>query len=494
MSTEQRTSSNTPFKPLWLLIAIIVLVGILLLPTPADLPEAGHRALAILGFAVVLWMTEAVSYPVSAALLIGLISLIIGLGPSIEDSSQIMESKKALKWALEGFSSSAVALVAGALFLAAAMQVTDLHRRIALLILSRVGSKTNRIVIGAILVSIVLAFFVPSATARAGAVVPILLGMVTAFGLSKNSRLAALLVITAVQAISIWNVGIKTAAAQNMVALDLISKTMNVSFTWSEWFMYAAPWSILMSIILYFVMMKTLPPETHEITNGQEMVRQQLQEMGPLKNTEIRLIIVSLLLLFFWSTEGTLHDLDTSTTTLTAIAILLTPGIGVFSWKEAEEKIPWGTIIMFAVGISMGGILLKTQAAAWLANGFFNLFGLNAMPILSVIAIITLFNILIHLGFASATSLASVLIPIVIAIVGALEHEGLNTPGMVLLQQFVISFGFILPINAPQNMLAYGTGSFTVKQFVRTGIPLTIIAYLMILLFSSTYWKWVGLI
>ena len=31
----------------------------------------------------------------------------------------------------------------------------------------------------------------PSATARAGAVVPILLGMVAAFGLAKNSRLAA---------------------------------------------------------------------------------------------------------------------------------------------------------------------------------------------------------------------------------------------------------------------------------------------------------------
>ncbi|MCB6771094.1 anion permease, partial [Veillonella atypica] len=88
---------------------------------------------------------------------------------------------------------------------------TNLHKRLALWILSRVGTKTSNLVFGAILVSIVLAFFVPSATARAGAVVPILLGMVAAFGLPNNSKLGALLVITSVQAVSIWNIGIKTA-------------------------------------------------------------------------------------------------------------------------------------------------------------------------------------------------------------------------------------------------------------------------------------------
>ncbi|RKJ69042.1 hypothetical protein D7X33_24060, partial [Butyricicoccus sp. 1XD8-22] len=95
-------------------------------------------------------------------------------------------------------------------------------------ILSMVGTKTKAIVFGAILVSIVLAFFVPSATARAGAVVPILIGIVAAFGLSNESRLAALLVITATQAVSIWNVGIKTAAAQNLVALGFINSEFNV--------------------------------------------------------------------------------------------------------------------------------------------------------------------------------------------------------------------------------------------------------------------------
>ena len=43
-------------------------------------------------------------------------------------------------------------------------------------------------------------------------------------------------------------------------------------------------------------------------------------------------------------------------------------------------------------------------------------------------------------------------------------------------------------------MLAYGTGAFTTKQFLRTGIPLTIIGYALVVLFSATYWKWLGLV
>ncbi|MEJ7192807.1 SLC13 family permease, partial [Staphylococcus epidermidis] len=75
--------------------------------------------------------------------------------------SEILGTNNALTLAFSGFSTSAVALVAAALFLAAAMQETNLHKRLALLVLSVVGNKTKNIVIGAILVSIVLAFFVP---------------------------------------------------------------------------------------------------------------------------------------------------------------------------------------------------------------------------------------------------------------------------------------------------------------------------------------------
>lgn len=493
MATEATSKRN--LKPLWIVLAFAALITIVLLPNSGgDLPVVGQRALAILAFAVILWVTEAVAYPVSSAMILAAIAVLLGLAPSMEDPSVQMGTKEALKLALGGFSSSSVALVGAALFLAAAMQITNLHKRIALWVLSLVGTKTKALVVGAILVAIVLAFVVPSATARAGAVVPILLGVVAAFGLSKESRLAALLVITATQAVSIWNVGIKTAAAQNLVALGFINSEFGVDISWGKWFMYAAPFSVIMSFVLFFVMIKLIKPETDNIAGGKEIIRKQLQDLGPLKRKEITLIITSVLLLFFWSTEGKLHPFDTTTITILAIAFLLTPKLGVFNWKEASSRIDWGTLIVFAVGISLGTTLLGTKGAAWLSNTIFGSLGLETMPIIATIALVTVFNIVIHLGFASATSLASALIPVFIALAISLPMPLENQIGFVLIQQFVICFGFLLPVSAPQNMLAYGTGAFTTKDFLKSGIPLTIVGYILILLLSATYWKWIGLL
>ncbi len=505
---NQNTQSNKGYKPIWIIISFALLIGILLLPTPSGLPIMAKAALAILAFAVIMWVTEAVSYPVSATLILGLIIILLGFSPvqnlseklgnpksgdAILKGSELLGTNNALTHAFSGFSTSAVALVAAALFLATAMQETNLHKRLALIVLSIVGNKTRNIVIGAIVVSIVLAFFVPSATARAGAVVPILLGMIAAFKMSKESKLASLLVITAVQAVSIWNIGIKTAAAQNIVAINFINQNLGHDVSWGEWFLYAAPWSILMSVVLYFIMIKVMPPERDSIEGGKELIKKELNELGPVSAREWRLIAISILLLFFWSTEKLLHPIDSASITLIALGIMLMPKIGVITWKGVEKKIPWGTIIVFGVGISLGNVLLKTGAAQWLSDQTFGLMGLKGLPIIATIALITLFNILIHLGFASATSLSSALIPVFISLTSTL-HLGDHAIGFVLIQQFVISFGFLLPVSAPQNMLAYGTGTFTVKDFLKTGVPLTIIGYILVIVFSLTYWKWLGLV
>lgn len=481
-------------KLIFICLAFAVFFMIVLLPTPDSLPVAGQRALAILALAVILWVTEAVTYPVSAAIIASLITIFIGLAPTIENPSVTYTSQGALKLALSGFSSSAVGLVAGALFIAAAMEITGLHKRLALFIMSKVGTKTSSLVFGTILVSIILALFVPSATARAGTIIPILMGIVAAFGLPKTSRLSALLMVTAVQSISIWNIGIKTAAAQNMVALGFMEQSFGSNITWGQWLLYAGPWAVIMSVLLFFVMNKLIKPEIGELQGGREIISAQLKELGKISSKEWRLIIISLVLLILWATEGTVHPFDSTTVTIAAVAVMLSPGIGIFSWKEVESKIPWGTILVFAIGISLGTLLLQTKGASWLSEKTLEAFGLTSMPLIFIIMVLTLFNILIHLGFASATSLSSAFIPIVIALVMSMEPTSFNGPGLVLIQQFAVSFGFLLPVSAPQNMLAYGTGAFTTKDLLKSGIPITLVGYILIVIFSLTYWQWVGLL
>src|SRR5687767_7771380 len=198
--------------------ALAALAVVVLLPTPKDLPVAGQYMLGMLLFAVILWITEAVDYAISAVLITALMAFLLGLAPSVAKPDVVLGTSAALTLALSGFANTALALVAAALFISAAMMVTGLDKRIALWVLSKVGAGSRRVIVGAILVGIVLSFFVPSTTARVACLVPIMMGIILAFGVDKRSRLAALIMIATTQAASIWNVGVKTAAAQNMVA------------------------------------------------------------------------------------------------------------------------------------------------------------------------------------------------------------------------------------------------------------------------------------
>jgi di/tricarboxylate transporter len=119
-------------------------------------------------------------------------------------------------------------------------------------------------------------------------------------------------------------------------------------------------------------------------------------------------------------------------------------------------------------------------------------FGLKNAAALFILAVLSLFLTVIHLGFASATALASAMIPIVIAVLQNVATPGINIIGMTMLLQFVVSFGFILVVNAPQNMVAYGTETFEAKDFVRTGLVLTVIALALVLILGVTYWHWLG--
>ena len=285
-------------------------------------------------------MTEALDYAVSAVVITALMAFLLGMSPNVAAPDSLLGTSVALSLAFSGFANTALALFAAALFLAAGMTATGLDKRIALFILSRVGTDTRHVVIGPIIVGIVLAFMVPSTTARVSCIVSIMLGIIAAFGVSKKSAFAGMLMITTTQTASIWNVGIKTAAAQNMVAVGFIEKALKHTVTWLDWLIAAAPFAILMTVALYFVMMLMMPPELREVAGGRDAIRKQLRDLGSVKTSELKLLAVSLTLIGFWATKGVLHRFDTSSTTVTAIALMLLPGVGIMDWKDAQSRIP----------------------------------------------------------------------------------------------------------------------------------------------------------
>ena len=97
------------------------------------------------------------------------------------------------------------------------------------------------------------------------------------------------------------------------------------------------------------------------------------------------------------------------------------------------------------------------------------------------------------LPVAGQRMLAILAFAVVVWLTEAVSYEASATAlTSAMLLGYTVSFGFILPINAPQNMVCLATETFTAKQFARVGIAVTVLGYLLLLLFAATWWRWLG--
>lgn len=101
MSNEKSTVSFS--KKYGLLFADLAMLVIFLLPTPTDLTTTGHRMLGILIFAIIVWITEPVSYPVSAAIIATLMFLCLGMNPNPQDPAKLLGIKVGLPLTIIGY-------------------------------------------------------------------------------------------------------------------------------------------------------------------------------------------------------------------------------------------------------------------------------------------------------------------------------------------------------------------------------------------------------
>ena len=474
-------------------VALAALVTIVLLPQPAGLSIAGQHMLGIFIFAVIVWMTEAVDYASSSLILMALIAFLLGIAPDPAHPDHILGTQAALTMALAGFTNSAVALIAASLVIAAAMAISGLDKRVAFKVVSVIGTSRTRILLGIVVVMAVLAFFIPTASARVACLTPIALGMISALGIDKRSSVAGMLMMAIAYLSLIWAMGVATGAAQNVYANALMERTIHMSISWIDWLIAGAPFSAAMSFALYFVLLKMMSPgvKSAESTRPETPVNLALA-LGPMSQNEGKLLVISVILLGLWATEGKLHSFDSSSVAVAAVAVMFLPRIGVLEWRQVQSRIPWGILIQLGVGVGLGTALLTTGAAAWLATYVVSEFGVQQLSIFAILAVLWLFLIVLHLGFSSGAAMATTMIPVMMSVLQQAQIPTIKIAGMIMLLTLVTSVGWILPINGPQNMLAFGTETFTARDFIRVGLVLTVIAYALLLLFAATYWHWLG--
>lgn len=480
------------YKPIQLVIAIAIMLGICLLPPAVGLPVGGQRVLGILAFAVYVWVTEAMPYPVSAIAITFLMIMCLGTAPcSAGLHPKMLGTVKAIPMAMSGFVNSGWVLVAAGLFLAEAVRSVGLDRRIALRILQAVGTKPCAIIGGVFIANYLLAFIIPSIAARAAAMVPISMGLIEALNIDFKSTFSRQLMLVTGLMSHITAIFVLTGGAPNPFTVSQVSNATGVTVTWMQWFIWFAPYAIALGVVYFLltIFMNKFEP----LEGGKELVDRMVHELGPMSSSEKKIAWIFSLTILLWATEN-LHHIDANTVTVFSVLLIFMPYIGVATWKQLSARVGWGTLLLFGVGISIGEVLLKSGAAPWVAKTMLGGLGLEHMSPFGMMAVMFAPLVVLRLAFASDVAMAALVVPTLLGLFSGFHIPGLPVVGLTLLTSFSVYFSYILPVNTPAAMMAYASDTFEIRDMIKMGTALTIAGVLLFFVFVKTYWHWIGLI
>ena len=457
-------------------LAIVVTVAIWILPVPAGLTPVGLKCLALFGGIFVLYLTEAVPLPITSLAIVPL-AVLMGIA--------------APKDALEGFGSTSVYLLVSAFILATAMVKSRLAERMTYYILKAVGSSTLGVSIGITLANVVLAFLVPSSTARTAILLPVCIGLIATFNVGPRSRLAKGLLLTLTFTNATMGAGILTATLPNPITVEMISKAGAPQVSYMQWLLLGFPPAIVMTFLTWWLCRVMFKPEVAHIPGGRTHVAESLAKLGRMSKNEVRALVVFLIVVALWLT-GDWTKIDVTIAALAACCLLFLPKLGFLDWDDANKGVSWQVVFVAGGGISLGALMMKTGAAKWLAVTILNATGVAGLSTLLVLIVIMLIIQYLHLVFVGTTAMATAILPVVL---GMAEHLHVSPLIFALPAGMIIGgYPLLMFYNTLPNILVYGTGELAVEDFPKVGFILCTIAVLLYALCAATYWRWLGLV
>ncbi|MFY9141127.1 MAG: DASS family sodium-coupled anion symporter [Thermacetogeniaceae bacterium] len=435
------------------------------------MPVESYAVLIILCIAIFLWVTEKLHPAVTGLLIIVLLPLF-----NVVEFSQ----------AVSGFMNSSIWLLIGVFILSAAMNKTGLDKRIAYSLVIGGKANTKSLVYVSVAAVIILSFIIPSAAGRSALLIPILAGFIRTMSLEK-SNLAIVLMLSVTYTSHTIAAALLTSSLSTVYTSSILEKTINYSFGYLEWFIIMFPPSLLMSLLVAPILMKIFPIEKISLQDGMKIVESELLKMGKITKQETKLVVLFCLMFLLWVTNSITH-IPLGLSALAVSVLVFMPGIGLIEWREAVQKVDWGSIIIFGSSIGLAFALQETGTINWLASLAFGF--TNKLPIeLTVTAIYVLFMI-IRFGFGSVLGFVTIVIPLAIAT--ATVNNG-NPIWLTMVALLGSSLCFFLPSQSPANLPAYSTGFFKTKDMLKAGVAISAMYIIMSTLAANVYWPLVGL-
>ncbi len=380
-------------KSLWKLILILAIPCIIgFMPAPAGLSELAWVLFGIYLAAIVGLVIKPFPEPVV---------LLIAVAASMVVVGNLSDGAFKTTAVLSGYSSGTTWLVFSAFTLSAAFVTTGLGKRIAYLLIGKIGSTTLGLGYVTVFLDLVLAPATPSNTARAGGIVlPIINSVAVALGSEPEKsprRVGHYLMMSIYMVTKTTSYMFFTAMAGNILALKMINDILHLQISWGGWALAAGLPGIIMLLVTPLVIYTMYPPEIKKVDN-KTIAKAGLAELGPMKIREKMLLGVFVLALLGWIFSKSL-GVDESTVAIVVMATMLL--LGIVTWEDVvKNKGGWNTLIWYGGIIGLSSLLSKVKFFEWLAEVFKNNLAFDGHGNVAFFVIIFL-SIIVRYFFAS---------------------------------------------------------------------------------------------
>ena len=164
---------------------------------------------------------------------------------------------------------------------------------------------------------------------------------------------------------------------------------------------------------------------------------------------------------------------------LGCIAMVLTRCL---SLEEAQKSVDWTVIFLLGGILPLGIAMEKTGAAQWLASNTIELVG-----VLGPTAVLAVFYLLTALLTAAMSNNASAVLLAPIAIATGIDL-GVDPKPLLMAVTFAASTSFATPIGYQTNAMVYGLGGYKYTDYIKVGVPLNLIFWLLAVIFIPIFW------
>ena len=383
------------------------------------------------------------------------------------------------KVVFSGLSDSTVVLFAGMFVVGAALFYTGLAQKIGETVVSHAGTSENGLMLAIMLVTATMSAFL-SNTGTTAALLPVVVGICSVAKIPASRQLMPLAFAAGIGGI-ITMVG----TPPNIIVSGTLSKFGIEPFGFFEFAWIGIPLTIA-TIVFMMLIGKHLLPK-HEIADAGEVEQEVAAEdisNDPKKQLFSGIILLGVIIAMILGQP--LKDnfgINLPLSMVAVIGAMLCVLTGCLNEKQAYTSIDWVTIFLFAGMMPVATALDQSGAGKMIANAVIGVMGSDPSPYFATAVLFILSCVMTQ--FMSNTASCALLAPIGISIaqgMGADPHAVLMAIGVAA------SCAFGTPVGTPPNTLVLGPGQYKFTDYVKAGVPLILVCFVVSLIIIPMVW------